>query len=155
MLNLVPRDDCIQAREAASARLDGELAELDAFRLDVHLDACADCRAMALGLQAAATLIRETPLESPGRQLVLPLRRSRPRSLHVRTAAAAAVLAAVSFSVGQAVHQHPTGPVDTVTAGAAPVSERASVLAHMVALVPASRVFSAPHITRLGRNLPV
>jgi putative zinc finger protein len=155
MLNLVPRDDCIQAREAASARLDGELAELDAARLDAHLDACADCRAMALGLQGAAVLIREAPLESPSRQpLVLP-HRSRPRSLHVRTAAAAAVLAAVSFSVGQAVHQRPAAPVETVTAGAPPVSERASVVAHMLALVPVGRVFSAPHMIRLGRNLPV
>jgi predicted anti-sigma-YlaC factor YlaD len=155
MLNLVPQSDCIQAREAASARLDGELAELDAARLDAHLDACAECRAMARGLQVTAALVRETPLEPPSRQLILPLRRSRPRSLHLRTAAAAAVLAAASFSVGQAVRQQPAGPVETVTAGAAPTSERASVLAHMLALVPASRVFSTPHMIRLGRNLPV
>src|SRR6266516_4464232 len=41
MLNLVPQSDCAQAREAASARLDGELPELAAAPAAVVLAAIA------------------------------------------------------------------------------------------------------------------
>lgn len=150
MTRLFPTSDCAQAREAASARLDGELAGLDLVRLEAHLDACNDCRAVANGLTATATLLRGAPLEEPDRSLILLTRSSRPRSLHLRTAAAAAaVLAVTSFSVGHVLRQHSAAPV-----GGASLSQGAFPSAHLLALLPASRL-SAPHMIRLGQNLPV
>ena len=65
MLTPVPRSDCTAAREAASARLDGELSELEAARLDLHLRGCAECRVYAEGIQAIAAELRAAPLEPP------------------------------------------------------------------------------------------
>ena len=55
MLTSLPPTDCMRAREAVSARLDGELSELDALRLDAHLSACATCTAFAVDATAVAT----------------------------------------------------------------------------------------------------
>jgi predicted anti-sigma-YlaC factor YlaD len=156
MPTLFRPSDCAQAREAASARLDGELAELDAARLDAHLDACNDCRALAAGLEAAATLMRGAATEAPARSLILLPRRSAPRSLHLRTAvAAAAILAATSFSVGLAVRHHPAPAGVTVTAGAARPLSRTFFSADELALLPVSGPLSASHMIRLGQNVPV
>jgi len=55
----------MSARETASARLDGEVSELEAARLDAHLSGCAECRlfaaeigSIAVGLRAAALELR-------------------------------------------------------------------------------------------------
>jgi len=108
MLNLVPQSDCAQAREAASARLDCELPELDAARLDAHLRACAECRAYAAEIETITVGLRAVPLEWPEIRVIMPRRRRVP----VQTAAAAAaavVLAAIagsSFALGRAFNGH-------------------------------------------------
>jgi len=58
MLTPVPDSACTKAREAVSARLDGELNELDAHRLDQHLQGCPACRAFAAGVSAVALELR-------------------------------------------------------------------------------------------------
>ena len=119
MLNLVPQSDCAQAREAASARLDCELSELDAVRLDVHLRACAECRAYAREIETITVGLRAVPLERPEIRVIMPRRR------RIRVPAAAAVAAAVvltavagsSFALGRALNgqgvsaRMVTGPV--------------------------------------------
>jgi predicted anti-sigma-YlaC factor YlaD len=100
MLNLVPPTDCAEAREAASARLDDELSELEAAGLDVHLLACSDCRAYATAIAGIATQLQTAALEQPSPWLG---KSHRLRSRMPVTAAAAAVAAAVivsSFAVG-------------------------------------------------------
>jgi predicted anti-sigma-YlaC factor YlaD len=92
MLTSVPQSDCTTAREAASARLDGELSELEAARLDMHLHACAACRVYAEGIEAITTGLRAASLAQPQSRILLP-RRSR---LPLLTAAACAVLLAVA-----------------------------------------------------------
>lgn len=147
MTALFPSNECDQAREAASARLDGELSELETVRLEAHLDGCESCRAVVLALAGTTTLIRETPSEAPARPFVLPSRQPRRRSLSLQTAVAASVLlAAASFSLGRALHPRSTGGTPTTTAQAASN--------HLLALAPENRL-SAPHMVRLGRNLPV
>jgi predicted anti-sigma-YlaC factor YlaD len=64
MLTPAPTD-CMRAREAASARLDGEASELDAARLDAHLVACPACRAYSAAIVGIAAEIRAAPLEQP------------------------------------------------------------------------------------------
>ena len=148
MTTLFPSNDCDQAREAASARLDGELSELESVRLETHLQSCESCRAVVLALAGATTLIRETPSEAPGRPFVLPSRPSRRRSLSLQTAvAASALLAAASFSLGRALHPRSGGGEPTTTSTAAASD-------HLLALLPENRL-SANHMVRLGRNLPV
>jgi anti-sigma factor RsiW len=65
MMKLVPPTDCTRAREAVSARLDGELAELDGVRLDAHLRRCEACATFAREAAAGAALLRGAALETP------------------------------------------------------------------------------------------
>ncbi len=104
MLNLVPPNDCLRARESASAQLDGELSELGAARLAGHLRACPECRAYAAGLGVAAGLLRAAPLLLPDTEIVLPQRRRAP-GLQIAAAAAAAVAIAAgsSFALGRSL----------------------------------------------------
>jgi len=101
MLIPVPKSDCLQAREAASVRLDGELSELDAARLNAHLRECAACSVYALELSAIAESLRSAELERPQLDLTLPRRRELPS---VRVAAAAVAVVAVgagsAFALG-------------------------------------------------------
>ena len=63
MLTPVPPSDCARAREFASARLDGELAELQAAQLEAHLRSCPECRAYAAGIEVITLGLRAAPLE--------------------------------------------------------------------------------------------
>jgi len=107
MLTPVPPTDCMLARESASARLDGELSELESARLDAHLRGCADCSAYAAEIGAIAVRLRGAALERPGQQIVLPRRRVLSGARMQVAAAAAAVLVAAaaavsSFTLGHA-----------------------------------------------------
>ena len=104
MLTPVPPSDCTRARESASARLDGELVELQAAQLEAHLRFCPDCRAFASGISATGELLRNAALDQTSEAMFVPVRESRRRigALPVAAAAAAVVLAvaASSFAVG-------------------------------------------------------
>ena len=123
MLSPVPNTDCDRAREGASARLDGELGQLDEARLEAHLAVCAECREFAAGITAAAARIRQAPVEAAPAQVFVAHRRSfvRPR---VATAAAATLLVAAaagsSFFLGQQLGARGTANVRTVVLTAGP-----------------------------------
>jgi predicted anti-sigma-YlaC factor YlaD len=104
MLIPVPPSECMRAREAASVRLDGELSELDALRLDAHLRRCAACREFADHATAVTAELRAAPLQRPAALRFEPSRRhARALRMHAATAAAAAVVIAGSLLVGVAV----------------------------------------------------
>jgi anti-sigma factor RsiW len=123
VLSPVPNTDCDRAREGASARLDGELGQLDQARLEAHLELCAECREFAARISAAAGRIRRTPLEPAPAEVFVAHRRSfvRPR---VVTAAAAMLLVAAaagsSFFLGQQLGARGTANVRTVVLTAGP-----------------------------------
>ena len=101
MLTPVPPTACTRAREAVSARLDGELNELEGHRLDLHLQECGACRAFAAGASAVALELRTAePVAAPA-GLFVPHRR---RVAPPLAAAAATLLVALatgsSFLVG-------------------------------------------------------
>lgn len=114
MLIPLPQSECLQAREAASARLDGELSELEAVRLNAHLRECAACSVYALELSAIAESLRRADLEQPQLDLTLPRRRALPG---IRVAAAAAAVVAVgagsAFALGHGLGIG-RGPATTV-----------------------------------------
>jgi predicted anti-sigma-YlaC factor YlaD len=115
MLRSFSTTECEEAREAASARLDGELSPFEDARLEAHLRGCGECRAFAASLAGAASLLRGADLARPAAPLFLP-RRRRP-ALRLSAAAAAvvvAVAAASSFAVGQLVGSNAGGPSATV-----------------------------------------
>ena len=139
--------ECSQARDAASARLDAPLPELDEARLEAHLDDCPDCRTYATEAAAIAMLLRAAPLEQPGKPMFIPAplpvpvplaSRNRPR-IRVQALAAAVVLLAAaigsSFALGRAIGGH-TAVTATVTGSADVLSLRAdSTQQHLLAMI--------------------
>jgi predicted anti-sigma-YlaC factor YlaD len=95
----ISSSSCDRTRELFSASLDGELAELDEARLQAHLATCAGCRAYADRADAAARLVRATPLEEPSFPIVVPGR----RLAVARRLQAVAAVAAVGVTVGLSV----------------------------------------------------
>jgi len=153
MLNLVPQSDCAQAREAASARLDCELPELDAARLDAHLRACAECRAYAAEIETITVGLRAVPLERPEIRVIMPRRRRIP----VQTAAAAAaavVLAAIggsSFALGRAFNGH--GAATRTVTGSAYLGVHAD--ANHERLLAQLRAFQQVPVGQRGRVMTI
>ena len=112
MLRLVPPTDCMDAREAVSARFDGELGELELARLEAHLDVCHDCREFADEAGTAPALLRDAALERPPAWTwTEPAQaRRRVRGILVAAGAAAAVVAAAaapSFLLGRTLGHQP------------------------------------------------
>jgi predicted anti-sigma-YlaC factor YlaD len=112
MLTEVPPNDCQTARQAASLRVDGELSELEAFRLDAHLLGCPDCRLFAGRAESLARLVRAAVPEEPPTSFVL----SPPRRLSLSSWTAAACLvvavAGSSFALGHVIGtRSPAEPV--------------------------------------------
>lgn len=139
MLIPVPPSECARAREAASRRLDGELSELEAIGLDVHLRHCPDCRAFAAQTGAITDRLRRAPLESPPAQVFERVRR-RPAAT-ARLKAAVAVLAVVaagsSFALGRMVGRTASTPVLTIATPANLGSaQQDEVEQYLLALLP-------------------
>jgi predicted anti-sigma-YlaC factor YlaD len=97
MLTPVPPTACQRAREAVSARLDGELSELGSARLAAHLRECDACAAYAHEVSAISGRLRAAPLEQPGAAVAVPMRRRRHGA--VQLAAAAAAVAALGAAL--------------------------------------------------------
>jgi predicted anti-sigma-YlaC factor YlaD len=117
MLSLIPPTDCARAREAASARLDGELSELEVAVLDDHLRACTECSAFARELHALSSGLRGATLEQPQITVFTPARRRRLVPLRAATAAAAivAVVTGSAFVVGRVIGVQGGAKVPTLT----------------------------------------
>jgi predicted anti-sigma-YlaC factor YlaD len=123
MLTPVPPTDCARARESASARLDGELAELQAAWLEAHLSSCPECRAYAAGIGEITRQLSAAPLAQPGEAVFVPQRLR--RTGFAPAAAAAAMVVAVagsSFAVGGMLGRqgsHVPPPATTATSALA------------------------------------
>jgi len=134
MLTPVPPTDCVRARADASARLDGELSELETALLEAHLERCAACRVYVTEVGTLAAQLRAAPLEQPALPAFVPRRRRPAPRLHAAAAAVAvAVAAASSFAVGHAVGSHEGAPSATTgrtvsSVGRRPRSEVISML---------------------------
>jgi predicted anti-sigma-YlaC factor YlaD len=153
MLNPVPPTECMTAREAASARLDEEISELDGARLDAHLLACPACRAYATGIAGIVAELRAASLESPSRDLrsdevgISPRRR-----MPVVAAVAAAVLVAAvtgsSFAVGRILGAHGTPNRTTAVATDVVRLRQDSAQQHLLAMLNS---FQLARPARTGR----
>lgn len=144
MLIPVPPSACMRAREAVSARLDGELSELDAVRLDAHLRACAECREYADQAALLTAELRAAPLEQPAVPTFVPARRRvRAKRMHGALAAAMVVLAAASAAVGR-IYAGAEKPIPRAPAGVRSVPgdvsspRRDGVEERVLAMLPAS-----------------
>jgi len=107
LLTPVPPTECTRAREAASARLDGELSQLELAQLDMHVAGCLDCAEYAALIAATAAQLRAADLVQPEEPILVPRLRRRLRIMPA--AAAAAVIAGVaasSFALGGALGSH-------------------------------------------------
>ena len=152
MPNLIPPRECARARESVSGRLDDELSELEAARLDDHLRDCDECRAYARDVDAIVAELRAAALEQPTITVFVSARR-RPLA-RLQTAAAAAAIVAVaagaSFAGGRIWGIHGTTRdafVGVVTADVA--SLRAdSAQQHLLAMLPRLR---SARTLRIGR----
>jgi len=121
MLTPVPSIACIRAREAVSARLDGELSELDGHRLEQHLEACAGCRAFAAGTSAVTLELRTAePVAAPAELFVAHRRRVASPLVAVAATLLIALATGSSFLVGHLLGARAGhSPAPTTTAAAA------------------------------------
>lgn len=92
---------CERARAQISARLDGELSELEEADLGLHLDECADCSAYHADSVSVSRLLRAAPLEQLEFPIVVPRRRYVTNRWVQAASAAAAVLVAVGLGSSQ------------------------------------------------------
>jgi predicted anti-sigma-YlaC factor YlaD len=140
MLTPVPPSDCTRARESASARLDGELVELEAAQLEAHLRSCLECRAYAAGIEVVTLELRAAPPVEPDAPAFTIQRRRRIGLVPaVAAAAVVAAVAASSFAVGGIVGRqgsHGPTPAQTETT-AFPGSVDALILPDLI--VPQSK----------------
>jgi predicted anti-sigma-YlaC factor YlaD len=77
--------DCPAIRELISFSLDGELSEIESWKLRRHLAECGSCCNAAAELAAISMVLRNTPLERP-------LVRIAPHLLHRRRASSLRLL---------------------------------------------------------------
>jgi predicted anti-sigma-YlaC factor YlaD len=103
---------CGETRELVSLELDGELSELEAARLESHLEECGACRQLKSELAELTLALRAAPLEQLERPITLPQRvRWSLRPLQVGAAAAAiAVAAGLAGLVGTVRSHTPAQP---------------------------------------------
>ena len=99
---------CDHAGELISARLDGELSELESVALNRHLAACPACRTVATDLASLAQLLREAPYIELEREVeLIGPRTARARLLGRATAVAsfAGVAAVAAVLVVSTAHK--------------------------------------------------
>src|SRR5213083_2722571 len=96
--------ECERMREAVSARLDGELSELEAIRLRTHLAGCESCREFEASAGFSTTALRAAPLEPLTRPIALPSRRRISVPFRMPAAAAAAFLMVAAGGVFESLH---------------------------------------------------
>jgi predicted anti-sigma-YlaC factor YlaD len=127
MLTPVPPSDCTRARESASARLDGELVELQEVQLEAHLRDCPECRAYAEGIASSTGLLRAAALDQPSGAMFTAMPQRRRRIGVLPAVAAAAIMIAIagsSFAVGGMLGRQgstTTAPTTTSSALGGPV----------------------------------
>lgn len=149
MLTPVPPTDCMLAREAVSTRLDGELAELDALRLEAHLRECDDCSSFAGRAGALAEMLRNAALEpAPISFEPRAARRSRVAGLAVAAAAIAVVagVAGPSFLLGRLLAPQP---------GASPAATASFPVQTVPGLDPALRAMLDSRRAQPGRAIAI
>jgi predicted anti-sigma-YlaC factor YlaD len=96
-----PIEPCLWASQRLSLRLDGEISEFEAARLEEHLRSCAECRAFAADLEGLTRTLRGAALETPSVAFELPRRRRAGAVvLRAMSATAAAAVMAISALVG-------------------------------------------------------
>ena len=147
MLTPVPPSDCTRARESASARLDGELVELHAARLEAHLRACPECREFAEGIAGDRRDPPEAALDQPSEAMFVPVQPRRRRIGALPAAAAAAVVLAVaasSFAVGGFLGRQGSKAATTAKTQTAALGGPVDALVLPALLTPQSKAF---HVT--------
>jgi putative zinc finger protein len=112
MRSPIPADECANAREWASLRLDNQLSDFEEVLLEAHLARCDDCRAFAVSISDLTAALRSAPLAQPELAFEAP-RTTRGRTFAVRVASAAAAVAVVGVSglVGLHLSASPSRPV--------------------------------------------
>jgi predicted anti-sigma-YlaC factor YlaD len=155
MLTPVPPTECMSAREAASARLDGEVSELDTARLDAHLFACPACRAYASAIAGVAAELRAAPLERPSVELdvappgITPLRRRMPVAAAGAAVALVAAVTGISFAVGSVFGAHAVPGRTAAHTTDAVFVRQDSTQQHLLAMLDSFELAAPPRPGRL------
>ncbi len=114
---------CDRARAQISARLDGELSELEEADLRLHLDGCGRCLEYHAGAVSISGVLRAAPLEQLGFPIAVPTRRRVATRWIQAGSAAAAVLVAIGLGSSQGIL---AGHGGLGSAGSSPSPARAS-----------------------------
>jgi predicted anti-sigma-YlaC factor YlaD len=126
--------ECAWAREAASARLDDELAEVDGLRLDRHLLKCLGCFAHVSAVGGIAIAIRGDELQQPTSRIFTPgtPRRRRRVGTVVAGAALAVAVGGASFGLAQLRHGSRSPVPVAIAAGDAPSTRADATQQHLL-----------------------
>jgi predicted anti-sigma-YlaC factor YlaD len=102
------RDSCDRARQLASRDLDGDLSELDAHALNVHLRDCEDCAAFTAAMAHVTARVRgsERIERVPAVPAVVAVRRRGRSGRRLLTAMAVTVATAAAAGAGALVASH-------------------------------------------------
>ena len=95
---------CDRARQLASARLDGQLSELESALLDAHLLRCGGCSSFAADVSDIAGALRAAAVERPERPVVVAAPRPGARRVRLLQTAVAVALVLVAAAVGSALN---------------------------------------------------
>lgn len=137
----LPHPDCTRVREEASARLDGELSELEAVHLDNHLGRCPECSEYVRSLGVLTRRLRGAELEQPA--LPVLVARGRRPVLRLNAAVAAVTIAAAagsSFAAGHFVGSRAGGSPVTVATTVSSVSKHRTEVLGMLRRIRPGRM---------------
>jgi predicted anti-sigma-YlaC factor YlaD len=122
---------CERARQWISLELDGELSELEQAALARHLDGCRSCRAVSACVGGFTWMLREQPLTSLERHVVVARPRSNRSMLAWRVAAALAASAAAGTLTGVLVLPHRNRHVSSALAFQSVAQQQRFALDHI------------------------
>ncbi len=129
---------CDRVRAQVSLQLDDELSQLERRMLAAHLERCADCRLYMEDVNAFTTALREAPLESLERPLVL-RRARRPSIARLQIGVAAGLAVAVLGAASQFAAPETQNPSLSRFEGAQDLSPPSAVLEREQAILAVVR----------------
>jgi predicted anti-sigma-YlaC factor YlaD len=141
---------CDRARQLASARLDGEISELEGALLDAHLARCASCSSFALDCSDITGALRAAALVRPEAPVGVALPHRGTRRVRLLQTAAATALVLVAAALGSALSVFG----DSTSGSGAPAAQRHTAMLAFTDTPDQLRRLRRPVLIESGLSVP-